>query len=361
MDNAAHSTRNGEIEFLRFCASVTIFFFHLGYIPNGFFAVPAFFILSGYYMAKSMRKIQCEEYCASRKNKNSFGSFFMHKIGSFYVELFITVCIALPIFLLKCKCLQECIDVMFNAFLNDLLLLRMSGITNPDPGVCLPDWYLSSMMIAICVFYPIIHKKSNTVIVTVITILSLSILRYVYLGEFADTSHIMKMPFILPNENFRAIGMMGFGIIIHDLGLKCRELQYNAIIMRCIRIVGLLSIFGCLLYVLTDAHVRILFACILFGIYMLTISIQGNRAHLLNCSICNFLGKLSLTIYLVHWPAKTAANYMLASYNLQGHHCYLLLLSAIITALFVLIVILLKRPLIGIYKAIKQQVTVSHA
>lgn len=315
-------------------------------------------------MAKSMRKIQCENVCTSNESKCSFSSFFMRKIGSFYAELFLTVCIALPIHLVACKYFNEYIGVAFHAFANDLLLLRMSGITNPNCGVCLPDWYLSSMLIAICVFYPIIRRKPNTALVTAIAILSLSTLRYLYLKTPADSTDMIKMPFIIPNENFRAIGMMGFGIIVYNLGMKCKGLPYSPTFLHFVRIIKFASILACAIYALTSIQVNELLICILFGIYLIAIPVlsnaPSNKARPSSHNICNLLGKLSLTIFLVHLPAIEATRSILERYNLYDNQNYRLILSAVITAIFVLIVTSLKHPLINKYRDIKQRLAISH-
>ncbi|MBE6749430.1 MAG: acyltransferase [Ruminococcaceae bacterium] len=154
---------NPQIDVAKFLFSIVIILYHSNKLLSldfhifqyGYTAVEFFFMITGYLMVCSSKKFD-----SSLPGKSTF-TFTINKIKSFYLYFIIAFVVAffarnLAFYLDKTLNLEKLFD---NTVLsvNELLLLHTSGI---DFGKIYngPTWYLSAMIIAIMILFPIVLK-----------------------------------------------------------------------------------------------------------------------------------------------------------------------------------------------------------
>lgn len=289
--------RNAEIEFLRFAASVAVVLFHLHLIDAGLLAVDFFFILSGTLMARSM----FFSLKSSKVGVEALTPFFFRKLRSFYPELLVAVLIGLVASLTKddmCVFWHRC----YCTLINEVCLLRMTGIcTSPEMGSCPPSWYLSSMMIAVVVTYPIIRYVRNPILLFFSGCLILGCL--VQHAGCMQTSHVDWYA-VTYSSNIRAVGdfLLGASVCYAAEYLKVTEL--SVVVRRWLTVVKYVAVALLLLmftvrYRPTEPSVVLLCSYVICCCFSgKSMAPHGERWN----KLCCFLGKLSLPVFLAHWP-----------------------------------------------------------
>lgn len=210
-----------EIDALKFLFTIIVFLFHFHKISNdsagtpflwGYLAVEFFFLVSGYFMAESIRK-NGENPLAS-----SAGGYVWHKIKPLCLPFITAFFVAFIIrqFILK----ATLFEVIKNFFLGlyEMLFLQMSAIKT-GRAYNGPGWYISSMILSIAVLYPI-FKKYRKYIFSVGALL-ISVLCYGFINQTAGIS-------IVPStwNNITYIGNIR-AIAGLSLGVFCNECCHN--------------------------------------------------------------------------------------------------------------------------------------
>lgn len=170
--------RNGKIEIFRFLFSIAILLFHLGkYIlgeakcgegvllslfVHGSIGVEFFFLVSGYLMAKSANKLQCNNNrpLDAQTIAGETWKFILSKYKGIW---FYHVTAWVPTLILYCcihaKSTIDCIRIFLES-IPSLFLLQMSGIKCISPNHI--EWYLSAMIIAMFLVYPILLRFNKS-------------------------------------------------------------------------------------------------------------------------------------------------------------------------------------------------------
>lgn len=289
--------KNNEIDLWKFIFSIIIVLLHsfslfnnqFLYMPGGSIGVDFFFLVSGYFMLQSINK---------RTNVQNGGAFIWHKLKKVLPYFYISCLIAFV--------LRTIFDidggVMLHKVLlliNELLLLQAAGFN--VYAVTGSAWYLSAMFIAIAILYPMATKYQDTflnIISPVIAILILGSLSAAY----GNTS----------NPGYMIQGFLFLGLLkaIAEIALGC-------FLYRVVEIFNSVQISGKQKYIYTvlkyflilfviyfasrkDSNSIILMSCVpcLFIGLMLTFSNQCYRIPQSVSKISDYLGELSIAIYL---------------------------------------------------------------
>lgn len=151
--------KNGEIELLRFVFAMIIVIFHFefnykfGIFTQGRIGVEFFFLVTGVLMAKGAEKIHIENHSIP----NQTYIFISKKIKSFYpcfILVFILRCVLELLVLDKIPITVICKKIFLS--IPGILLFKMNGISYEEGIDTGGDWFLSAMILAIFILYPIL-------------------------------------------------------------------------------------------------------------------------------------------------------------------------------------------------------------
>lgn len=331
--------RNAELEFLRFVAALAVFLHHMSYCSAGARAVPFFFLLSGYFMAKSLA------YAPNVSSKTGSGKgttlcqFTRRKIRVFYPELIVSVFLAFCVAVARIVANHEfdiLPDLLVSTLVNDVGMLKMSGILDPIAGVCPPDWYLSSMLIGMLLLFPIFRTKWKGLLFCLIFASSHAF--YLYLDQFHDPSRLLQQNFIIPDGMFLGLSMLSLGAIIHGIteteGIK-----------RCFRCHDCIAkTFQYLLLALALAtlferdFLNATLSWILWGMYLICVFCLHKPQSVNNDGFIKqamlYLGKVSLPLYLSHWPTVFISGKIGHSFSILDCTWSMLALRCLLCAIF---------------------------
>lgn len=156
--------RSGNLDLLKFLFSVMIVLFHgknlatkESYLfPGGSIAVEFFFVVSGVLMARAACTYEMKE----NLGKDTF-LFIKHKVCGLMPNYYIGFIIAFIVINRNVRSLSLLLKKIGNAVWEVLLLVNtglrpFKSISNG------PVWYLSAMLLAMCVIWPVMRKYKNT-------------------------------------------------------------------------------------------------------------------------------------------------------------------------------------------------------
>ena len=302
------SKRNGKIELLRFVFFVGVLLFHLNkdlyssklffgeylsFFSHGYIAVEFFFVLSGFFMAKSAMK---------SGSNGSIGSetvvFMKKKILSIlpahiicFAITFILVCI-----LEKVNLQQFIINAVQS--IPAFLFLNKTGISVKN--IIPPEWYISCMLFALALLFPLCRKFKKTfthIIAPAFAILFIGyfVHKYDALGVKDGWSVLMM------KGQSRAIAEIALGASVYAISCKLKTLHFSR------RQKVILTVFESLLFIAvmyySVSRLKRSYDPIFLMAIMAMIALVMSDQTLLNGIFQNrfvfYLGKLSLPAYLV--------------------------------------------------------------
>ncbi|MCR5042431.1 MAG: acyltransferase family protein [Clostridia bacterium] len=298
--------RNGEIDFFKFVASIYVVLFHSRafYNPDLFkgamaLAVEFFFVVSGYFFARSV-------YGDKRKFRgSSIGTetlgFMRHKIGGFiYYFLLGFACSFAAGFYRKGFELFSLVNV--KDFIYEFFLLTL--LTGTSSKIVPADWYLSAMLVAMFVLYPLFRYKKDLfsgVIAPIVGIGGLGYLmnKYGILAAGGDGD--------FPSKGLiRAFVGICVGVFAYRISemLKAKEFgKVGKTILSLVSCVCVISTF--VLFINMPAEVQSL--PVFLSMIFVAISTSGKSyfSRLFPVRICQKLGEFSLAIYLAHSAVRS--------------------------------------------------------
>lgn len=293
--------RNGEIDILRFIFAMTIVIYHfstsyeISWYKSGGIGVEFFFILTGVLMAKHSQGITVTK----DQIPNNTYIFLKRKIGTFYPYYISTMLMQLIFYdvLLHHITFGEIINKVIYGLPN-LLLVQMNGIVYSGGIDIGGSWFLSAMVIALFILYPILlygREYAAKIIFAVIGIMGFGFIfsmNGVILswGEWAlNLSRLMRATSEI------ALGAWGFGFVAKIDG--CKLTKTSRILITAFKYICFGLAIGCGSFGLNGSLVALAttfcFMGIILSLSQKTFTIPGNR-------LTTFLGKISLAIYLTH-------------------------------------------------------------
>ncbi len=311
--------KNGKIEFARFAFAIIIMLFHIGddllpgsyrifgnftFFSHGFFGVEFFFIVSGYLMASSAFKTQGENMPLGKDTCNFLKKKLMavlpYHILVFGITLSYTVIARL----------DEGFDHIFKYLIrvipNALLIQRSGFICSDVLGV---EWYISEMLIAMFVLYPLCKKyyeKFTRIIAPVASLLILG-----YLIKTTGTLSGAKAWSVVFSKTFlRAISEICAGAFAFELTRNFKKLNFSKsdkIGLTIFEGICYLMVLMFITYDIPKNYVGVFFVFACMGI-SLSFSDITYGAKLFNNKFVYFLGSLSLPLYLCHSLIRRITN-----------------------------------------------------
>ena len=311
-------TRNNLVEMARFLFSLLVVGYHvqmtwagnkLSIFEGGALAVEFFFLISGYFLARSIEKIGTN---ANSKLFPETGKFMWGKIkGILPVHIVAIVGIVIVILVTRLSVAGE----MIIKGLPSVFLVHMAVVWNSsfDLALIVPEWYLSAMLVSMLFMFPIgvlLRRKIKGVLTTIVLI---AILIASLLVCGFCTNWALPQNFVY---DIRAWGEMSVGMFAYYLSIALKNKNIKVGEKKVLPIVEVVLyaipiIFGIVPFPADYAFVTMIVTVIcVFGALTITFSGKGwqIRNEKVN-DVFGFLGAISLAIYLFHPVIISAIEY----------------------------------------------------
>lgn len=313
--------KNGQIELLRFIFSVFVLFFHvekyilgesstsngvhLGFATHGSIGVEFFFLLSGYFMARSVfKKNQSNQ--PYDLGKDTF-SFMKNK----YMSIFIYHIIAFVIIFIEQMVINKVSLVRSGIYLlksiPGILLIQIVGIGGYIPNHV--EWYISAMFVTLLILYPLCRKYYSMFVNVFAPIISLYTIGRLIASKKCLTG-VLVLEGVFYRGLYRAVGEIALGAILFEVTRNLMKKEYTSSQKRNMKICEIVCYGMVFAFIFTTASKSFeLQALILLCIGLVMSFVSFSEKSILNNKFIYYLGKLSLGIYLCQ---MIAINFALA-------------------------------------------------
>lgn len=295
--------RNGTIDLVKFLMTLLVMVYHTyRYFPGGYIAVDFFFLVSGFLMAKSMRRSLGYDIFERALGRETIG-FVLHRAGGIFPYYFVAWVMGfVTTAVIKDLGSQEIIDTLIMSPYN-LFMVEMAG--NYDMGYRIQgSWYISALLIAILVIYPVRRKWPNVFDSIIAPLLGLFFVGYVYQQGYGVSSLVVGY-----DENLHAYGGVIRGVVEMALGCSCYRLCCNVERINfkpfARLLISIVEWGGYVFAVLCTWHVgQTNLDLVLIPVFavsiILSFSGKGLLAGLFKFRLFSVLGEFSLSMYLTH-------------------------------------------------------------
>ena len=329
--------RNGKIELLRFVFSIIIVLLHtslhffdaqrdftgvlkpggfsFNFAEHGAIIVEFFFLVSGFLMAKKVFKL------ISQKGKRISGDelvletwhFEKSKFLSFFPQHAVAfVFVAIGYVLVKKYNLIQSISHLIKG-VPTFFLTYMFGTATPKPEkVNPPIWYLSAMLIAMLFIYPFLRKYYRAVTRYAGPVLAVGIMAVIF-WKTQSLDPVLKVIGFGYEGLLRAIAEMLMGCTAFEISRWLAGKKLSPVLKGLLTVYEAAVFIGVIVFSFTNLKnsYDFLILVLMFTAVPITFSNQTYFGDLFNNKICYFLGKCSLSIYLVHmFPVFVAERYL---------------------------------------------------
>lgn len=300
---------------MRAIAVLSVIIFHLNnhYLPGGFTGVDIFFVISGFVVSKSIyekniqQNIQLKDYYL-----NFYSSRFLRVLPPLFFML--TVAFALFVLFIPSSWLSATSEKtgLFAYFgLSNFILINLNdGYFSPrtDFNPFTHTWSLGIeeqfYLIFPIIFYFYVKKNTYTSKFFTILILSaLTLFSFVYAYYLSNQNENFKSYFFIGSRFWE----LGLGVIVYLFTTSKFSNNINNKTLMSICVLGLSCLALGFIYS-NPAHFPYPWALLpVIGTSLLLIAIAKNVNNniiisFLNIKLLSFIGKLSYSLYLWHWP-----------------------------------------------------------
>lgn len=228
--------------------------------------------------------------------------FLAKKIKGIYVENIISWIIAVVFMCCTATAGSRAILKMIaESVPGELFLLRMTGLACGAGGLNAPVWYISSMLIAMAIMYPMIRKWENISCSVIIPLASLMILGCL-IYTTGDVFNIGTWIGITFKGNLRAFSEIGIGVMCWRIVQKIRKWQTNRAERIAVTAVKWMC-YGIVIAWMYTGTGKLDIICLLMLALAIIISFseKGIDKNLYNNKLCIWLGKFSMPLYFSHF------------------------------------------------------------
>ena len=339
--------RNNLVEFARFLFSLLVVGYHvqmtwagekLSIFEGGALAVEFFFLISGYFLARSIEKIGTQD-------KFNFlgetGKFMWGKLKGI-LPVHIVAIIGIIIVILATR-LNVAGGMIVNG-LPSVFLVHMAVVWDGSFNLALivPEWYLSAMLVTMLFMFPIgilLRKKIKGVFVTLVLI---GILVVCMLICGFTTKWAMPQNFIYDLRAWceMCVGMFAFYLSILIAKKETSEKARKALPIVEVALYAIPIVFGIVPFPADFSYVTMIVTVIcIFGALSITFSNKGLQIanEKLNF-LFGWLGGISLAIYLFHPVFISLFEYAEIALPLWAYYLVIFPLAILSAALYKLVV-----------------------
>ncbi len=286
--------RNGRIELYRFIFAIYVLLFHfekyfmgepslkdgfhLALFPHGSIGVEFFFLLSGFFMAKSIKKKRnsmMEEKGRIVSKPADWIRFIAGKYSSIFPYHVIAFVFSFATYVMfKGFDWKHAVVCLIDSVPN-FLLVQMSGISLTNPNHV--EWYISCMLLAMCVIYPFAIRYYEAVYTYIAPVLAVFAIGYLMYTTNALTGVSVWMSFC-----FKATLRAVIEILLGGTAAEAAAFFFTFVFA----------------VTTVPSQYEVYALALLF--VLVTVSGTGisHAGSIFNSRICFFLGRLSLPVYL---------------------------------------------------------------
>ena len=207
------------------------------------------------------------------------------KLADMYIGLFIAIVKMIPNF----------------------LLLSMSGVQGTQ--VVMITWYISAMLIAMLVIYPLLRKYKDTYTLIIAPVTALLISGYFY--NTVGYNGFTKFEGVITHGILRAFVGLNIGCLVYMFAEYLKKKEFRPSVKRLLGIAELL-LYLLAIFMMHDGGKTCVFynnILLLFAI-SITASKQSAISGVFDNKVSKFLGEMSLFIYLCQSPARATVRYI---------------------------------------------------
>lgn len=320
--------KNGKVELLRFLFALSILFYHLQldawdnvkkisenmtFFLKGKNGVEFFFLVTGFLMAKSIHKSLRQEALDPSCAPDSLGeetvSFLWRKVKA-VLPYHIPYCIITVILLYMLY--PSKMPLMFFERFPSLFFLNSTGIMADFSSFLSVEWYISSMLIALAVVYPLCKRFWKDFGYLIAPLSALLILGYINFNVGQLPGNTKAWNGVILYVNLRAFADICLGVTCYFACLSLKKYTFTTWKKGLLSLLEAICYFSAFRYYCSSASDKfqvyiLLILCV--GI-TLSFSQQGLFGHsiLFQNRFCCFLGNISLPIYLGQNIIRIIAN-----------------------------------------------------
>lgn len=295
--------RSGNLDLLKFLFSVMIILFHaknfatskIYFFPGGSIAVEFFFVVSGVLMARAASTYEMQE----NLGKDTF-VFMKHKIGGLMPNYYVAFVIAFIVMHRSVTSVSAFVKDLTSSVW-ELLLLTNTGLRPPKSVWNGPVWYISAMLLAMCIIWPIMRKYKDTFFYVIAPLCSVFLMGITYQNwtSFGGPANWLGLTSKGTVRAFMGILLGCVGYKISEFLKKQQFTSLSKIILSVIEFSGYAGIFILSLFKgRTDLdwfELLVLTVCI-----TITVSNVSIWSDWFSHPIFNWLGVFSYSLYLGH-------------------------------------------------------------
>ncbi len=223
----------------------------------------------------------------------------------------------------------------FIASIPNLFFLEMTGIRFEAPNNA--TWYISAMIIAMAILYPLCRKYYSILAKIVIPITSLIIL-----GFFVQNDNSLSG--VLDWTNFGYKGMIrgvvevALGVVSFEISMWLKSIKIGSLGKVFLKITEILCYTLVIWYIVSS--LTKMYEIYVLALFFIGVTITFSEVvsfNLMNNKFCYFLGKVSLPIYLCHMIGIR----IIVDYFMDKSFIFIILLAISMCIFFSIIVMIL--------------------
>lgn len=294
--------RNSFLDIIKFVFAVLIVLFHFGrgFVPGGRVAVEGFFMISGYFMMKSIER---------KGSLTNLGRetvrFAAHKYGALAQYLIPSAVLGVAAACILRKRSAETTLRLFMLLFFEVFPLNALGYEGYYPiGI---SWYLSAMLYVLLILYPLCRKYGARFIMTAGLALSLGIYGFLSkeVGSLAVPGWMEGFP--LPLRILRAAAGCLAGCVLYEAAEKLKGVQLTWLgkgLVLALEAAGY-ELLAYIIWKLPKSKYDYLAVFLLFGLLLAGISNVTGLAGRCSFPASRYLGTASTLLVLNHFHWNT--------------------------------------------------------
>ena len=352
--------RNGTLEYMRFVFCMSILFFHIGkmllggftlkkgvyldFFPHGAMGVEFFFLLTGVFLAQSIDKYLKRAEKKTNVLLDTVKYFWRKYISTFpqHIVAFAVLFGVMVLVHLDSPAWSAC--DRFVTALPSLFLVQMTGLLGSPLNHI--EWYLSAMLIAILIVYPLCRLNFKVFTRYIAPVASIAL--FVWMGcEFPSLTGVTR-PMSIGGElfifkgNIRALAEITLGTFVYSLcryGLQPLAEKTPKSVRVTLTVLEWLMYGGAIVIILLTLPFGWEFGALAFIFAGVTLSYSGLTCsgELFDNEVSYFLGRITLPVYLSQLSAIYAVRHFMADYSDGMKIWSVLVLTAVSSAITMLV------------------------